>query len=98
MLRNAKIVAQLSNCNSTLCQLPTATVCVELLFREGSPCWHTSKGVSDPTRIKNVLFGFWDINQSFLVPGNLWPMKKELIKVFRDLFLDVSLPYDFMAE
>ena len=98
MLRNAKIVAQLSNCNSTLCQLPTATVCVELLFREGSPWWHISKGVTDPTRIKKVLFGFWDINQSFFVPWNLWPMKKELIKVTWDLFWDASMPYDFMAE
>ena len=52
----------------------------------------------DPTHTKNVLFGFWDINQSFLVPWNLWPMKKELIKVMWDLFLAASLPYDFMAE
>ena len=70
----------------------------QTLFSEGSPWRHTSKGVTDPTRKKNVLFGFWDINQSFLFSGNIWPMKKELIKVFRDLFLDVSLPYDFMAE
>ena len=43
----------------------------QTLFSEGSPWRHTSKGVTDPTRIKNVLFGFWDINQSFFVPWNL---------------------------
>ena len=83
----------------TATPLPTANCkCLCQTFREGSPWWHTSKGVTDLTGIKKMLFGFWDINQSFLVPGNLWPMKKELIKVIRYLSLDASLPYDFMAE